>query len=198
MIRYLKENLDGSFADVNAEDGRYSHILVSRGTYEELKRQIHAKIRVSEENLNAGLLRIMRERSNASRKISPKKDHDGYIALSMKEYEWRFKQDSGKGFSTNIWRSVIQTPYDAGLPFDSVRDYILEDLQYGGILSDLGCMGFVGPEYKGSYSPNKEEEKNNVMFNWNFSANFRSGMWEVEIFTTEPLTVFAERRPRQS
>ena len=73
---------------------------------EELQKQlIEAKqYGTDQETLNKNLLRILKERANADRLITPKKQHHGYIILCSQQLNENHKKD---GIST--WKTQIQT-----------------------------------------------------------------------------------------
>ena len=200
MIRFVKITADGVYEDVSEEQLRqkqYTHIIITKGKYRDLKKkmlaEVHEKVRFDEENLNTNLnmIRIMRERANAERKLSPKKEHDGYLILSMQQTEWRFKLAGGKTETGTIWRSVVQTPYDVRLPFDSISSYIDEDLRLGGVLFDFGCNYILESTEKvnGLEDLLEEYEDQNILIKLLFRANCRSGLWEVELYTLKSLMI---------
>lgn len=58
--------------------------------------------------------RIMRERANAMRGITPKKQHDGYLVLGSRQWEEKYQSIvAGKRMqcSDTVWKSVLQSPY---------------------------------------------------------------------------------------
>ncbi|MFR8353144.1 MAG: hypothetical protein ACLVB1_11320, partial [Blautia obeum] len=79
---------------------------------EELQTQLNEakQYGVDQEILNKNLLRILRERANADRSITPKKQHHGYIILCSQQLNENHKKD---GIST--WKTQIQTPYPVTL-----------------------------------------------------------------------------------
>lgn len=180
------------------------------------------KVVENEKNLNSNLQRIMRERSNQARGITPKKQHDGYLVLKSRQWaepyfvdRWDTEDHENryggnrrlamkKGYLTVekrsdiVCRSTLQTPYDATIPLDLIQGRVLgEDLWNGGILMELGCNSMCGSAVTGKYRPSEMEREKNVLYRWIFSANYRSGLWELDIFTTKNLTVPEHRRPSQ-
>ena len=183
---------------------------------EEVKRANH---------LNGNLKRIARERANAARGVTPKKEHDGYLVLSSRQWTEHYQvdewdtDDHKKDYDTpenrptaiknkylkiinktaDVWKSVIQTPYDASLPLSQVRDVIIkEDMWDGGVLDSIGCPCMIKKEYNGTYysfGTNEDGYEKNGLYKWKFIANYKSGLWEVEMFTTKSLQVPEYRRP---
>ncbi len=170
-------------------------------------------------NLNINLKRIARERANADRHIIPKKRHDGYLVLSSRQWtehytvavpetgyenrskEWLIKNRRLRTVrrSVQTWRSIIQSPYESSLPLDNVMDLINNDMRQGHILEDLGCGRISDTVEDGKYRDfGKNEDGNAIcgMYRWKFIDNFSRGYWEVEIFTTGPLSVPEDRRIR--
>lgn len=168
-----------------------------------------------ERDLNRNLKRIALERANAKRGIRNKKYHDGYIVLSSQQYEekwteevdyneWRklntlkdSKEYSRREFHcASVWKSVIQTPYDASIPYDIVEPNIIDALQNDGVLLELGVEYSLSDEYNGIFSRIDEDDENG-MYKWTYSANYKLGFWEVIIYTAKQITVPEHRRPPQ-
>ena len=125
-----------------------------------------------ERKLNDGLLRIARERANAQRGLTPKATHPGYIVLSSAE---TVSHDS-LGRTYVYWRTCVQTPYAASLSPESLtgrltaaRPDILRDLQI--------------PEGSVDHTT--------------LRADYRSGLWEVQIYHSHPCVVPSDMIPRK-
>ena len=180
------------------------------------------KVIENEKNLNSNLQRIMRERSNQARGITPKKQHDGYLVLKSRQWAETYpveiwdtedhqtryggnkKLAMKKGYLTIekrsdvVCRSTLQTPYDATIPLDLIQGRVLrEDLWNGGILMELGCSSMCGAAVTGRYRPSEMEREKNVLYRWIFEANYKTGLWEMDLFTTKALTVPEHRWPPQ-
>lgn len=137
------------------------------------------------ESLNANLKRICRERANQARDLP--KSSDGYIVLVSQE--WR---ENAHGQLIRGYKSVIQTPYDAGMDAATAKRQIFEDL-INGVLADLGC-----PYYEQVNGRPKEPIEEMSMYRWIFTADYRSSaLWLITIYTTGSLTVPPHRRPLQ-
>ena len=178
----------------------------------------------NERDLQKNLLRIMKERSNQKHGIRPKKEHDGYIVLDSSQWtekrrkdEWAANVDPNKYTSaenrayalkhgiltvvtveTGVWRSIMQTPYDAALPLEDIKDKIEKDLWDGGVLKSIGCPGMMVPESNGQYhyfGKEPDGTEKNGLYRWRFRANYRSGQWELELYTTRGLRVPEDRMP---
>ena len=177
----------------------------------------------NEKYLNANMTRIMRERANQSRGIQPKKQHDGYIVLESRQWTERYTEetwdteDHKRRYSENrgaaikkkylrienktaaVWKSILQTPYDASIPLKNIQYRVEEeDLWKKGILKDIGCRGMCESFANGRYAyfgTNDDGSEKNGLYKWVFRANYRTGFWELEIYTTNALTVPEYRRP---
>lgn len=189
---------------------------------EELKRQLEEaqKEAQTEKYLHRNMVRIMTERANQKRGIKPKKNHDGYIVLESRQWtqkytketwdtvdhEVRYADKRGEAIRNGylkvehkeekVWKSTLQTPYDASIPLAQVRDRIEHDLGY--VLKSIGCETSLKPEYNGEFydfGTNDEGYPRNGMYKWQYKANYKMGFWEVEIFTTKSLRVPDYRRP---
>lgn len=177
----------------------------------------------NEKYLNANMTRIMRERANQARGIQPKKRHDGYIVLESRQWIEKYTEetwdteDHKRRYSENrgaaikkkylrienktvaVWKSILQTPYDASIPLENIQYRVEEeDLWKNGILKDIGCRGMCESFANGRYTnfgrDDNGDEKNGL-YKWVFRANYRTGFWELEIYTTKALTVPEYRRP---
>ena len=71
--------------------------------------------------LNENLLRISRERANADRKLRPKKEHTGYVVVSSKEKEWRYKESRNDWKTVTLWETTLQTPYTVDFTEEQAR-----------------------------------------------------------------------------
>ena len=185
--------------------------------------QMTADLR-NEQNLNRNLLRIMKERANQARGIKPKKERDGYVVLESRQWTERYTEDVWdteehkkqydnsndrksaiyNGFlridhkTAEVWRSVVQTPYNASLPIKQILNLIEEEIS--AVLADIGVETRLKTEYNGTYynfGIHDDGHEKNGMYRWKYKSNFRVGLWELEIFTTKSLRVPEHRRPSQ-
>lgn len=131
------------------------------------------------------LMRIKREQGNAARGIINKKQHHGYIIINSQEVEDRdFWEYNNKKTS---WKSQFQTPYMVDCPYSSVRNQITSEL------NDI-----IMPELEvTAYSMDEEITKinENKFYKIRMSANYKTGFWEVTIYTTQGLSVPASMLP---
>lgn len=112
--------------------------------YSLLKKQLEEKIfylekdndKLNSQNLN--LLRMNKERSNAERKIYPKKLHNGYVLLHQENYNknYSFKvvgeiRGSSKIYRDNLplYKYRLETPYLCNIELEFVKKLILEDMK---------------------------------------------------------------------
>lgn len=170
--------------------------------------------------LNENLKRIARERANAARGIANKKQRDGYLVLSCRQWTEHYLHElseeeyaekpvefrNSHSFpclepkTAQVWKSILQTPYDASIPLYNIQELIEEnDLWDKGILKDVGCTQMNESSINGYYQvfTQKEGSKEcNGLYKWSYIANYRSGFWEMELYTTQCLQVPEYRRPR--
>ncbi len=189
--------------------------LVIESQKEQLKK-VKAELR-NEEILNVNLVRIMRERANQARGIRHKKNHDGYIVLGSRQWTEKYTEEvwdseehaekygNGEYRShaikqgylrlekkmVNTWRS-----YSASLPVEPVRARVKKEI--GKVSADIGveyhidetnkdnCHDWQIPDY---------EECANVLYRAQYSANYKTGFWELTIYTTKSLRVPENRCP---
>jgi len=151
-------------------------------------------------NMNANLLRIMRERTNARRKIVPKKAHDGYIITACRQCrdyleirtgaDQNIKQPAAskkphrfnipERIPVNVWKLTIQTPYSVSLPVTEIQEQILEEMMTG-LLAEAGCERIS--DAPGSYPA--ATENRNMLYKWEFLADLRDGLWSINTYLTE-------------
>lgn len=160
---------------------------------------------VMEENLekqrilNENLKRVCRERANALRKISPKKEKSGYLVLYSNQFKERYKGKEGKTAVADTWKSLLQTPYDASIPLDLIIDDIWDNLM-NDVLYQMGFRKIQETEKNGTYQIWTEEDEDGDdvevcgLYRWCFRANYREGLWEMILYSTKGLSVPAEYR----
>ena len=167
---------------------------------------LQAELREQAEALNQNLRRVCRERANATRGLTPKKQLDGYIVLKSDQALERvsletlgekktFGQPSFRDIP--IWRTTIQTPYDASIPYEVIQPEILRDLFGTGILKEMGCMQMQTEDKNGEFRIWKDSDGSPICgaYRWSFSANLRAGFWEILLYTTQALVIPAHRNP---
>lgn len=159
-------------------DKEYTHIIISKEEFEVL---------AGFEAANQNFIRIMKERSNAERGLSPKKQHTGYIVLSTTEKFYKFE---------NYWETIIQTPFGLNMPAH-IADNLSEELfapytiepeveEYKSLISKIGINGEkIIEEFK--HLTGKEKTSNTVFFK-SMKGNFKSGFWEILIKHTRELS----------
>lgn len=217
-----KRKVDEQADSIVAEARREVEVceLVIESQKEQLEK-VKAELR-NEKSLNTNLVRIMRERANQARGIRPKKNHDGYIVLGSRQWTEKYMEEvwdseehaekygNGEYRShavkqgylrlekkmVNTWRSIIQTPYSASLPVEPVRARVKKEI--GKVSADIGveyhidetnkdnCHDWQIPDY---------EECANMLYRAQYSANYKTGFWELTIYTTKSLRVPENRCP---
>ena len=217
-----KRKVDAQADSIVAEARREVEVceLVIESQKEQLEK-VKAELR-NEKSLNTNLVRIMRERANQARGIRHKKNHDGYIVLGSRQWTEKYTEEvwdseehaekygNGEYRShaikqgylrlekkmVNTWRSIIQTPYSASLPVEPVRARVKKEI--GKVSADIGveyhideankdnCHDWQIPDY---------EECANMLYRAQYSANYKTGFWELTIYTTKSLRVPENRCP---
>ena len=217
-----KRKVDAQADSIVAEARREVEVceLVIESQKEQLEK-VKAELR-NEKSLNTNLVRIMRERANQARGIRPKKNHDGYIVLGSRQWTekymeevWDSEEHAKKYWNgeyrshaikqgylrlekkmVNTWRSIMQMPYSASLPIEPVRARVKKEI--GKVSADIGveyhidetnkdtCYDWQIPDY---------EECANVLYRAQYSANYKTGFWELTIYTTKSLRVPENRCP---
>lgn len=141
------------------------------------------------ESLNKNLLRIARERANAVRELTPKKEHLGYLVKYSEEYKYRYNKTT-----YNYMKSTLQTPFDAGLEFNNVKSLILEEASKWG--TAIGIDKIILNSNEQTITKNELKEKN-VVIEFSLKNNVVKGFWEVIIIHTKPLTITANVRKQR-
>ena len=185
--------------DVNAEmqDLHRQIILLKEKLYEA-------------QGLNVNLLRIMKERANAERHISPKEQRSGYLVLQSLQWKQKytleipFEQWKSQNPKANLklyrkyetrvadaWQTIIQTPYDSSLPLVQIEDVIWSDLKTQKILSSMGFRQRCSSSENGNYRiwENKDGSPMNGIYSWSLCANFKDGFWTLKLYHTLPIAV---------
>ncbi len=221
--RELNEQKKKADADTRAQVAREQAIVSEQENIIANLREELAQAKAEVENvsgLNKNLIRIMTERANQARGIHPKKQHEGYVVLECRQWTekyveevWdhpdhkvQYDNDEGRAFAkkkrylmldhkaANVWKSVIQTPFDASIPLEYIREEARRPLflliQTLGITHTSSVMGKYFP-----FDDGDSKEKRNTMYRIRFNANYREGFWEAEIFTTKALVVPEQMRP---
>ena len=133
-----------------------------------------------QEGLNENLLRINKERNNAERKLSPKREHSGYVVLSSQEKEVRYAVRRGTA-SYTAWETVIQSPYKIDFSEDQARKLIDEDLTPDDGKWILGKIGITSYWYTdlADIIESEDFKNKNLAFQKRLRANYKAGYWEV-------------------
>lgn len=148
-----------------------------------------------EEKKNANLLRISKERANADRKITPKKDRCGYVQIYCEQTKLikPIKKQVAQGnrsytvldkISLLVWKYHFQTPYLASFSSDMVKDLILKDLKTHVLLYD---------ENFGFYDRKSEFEasaKDYDFFNFSINLKSNSKYWEIKFLSWKQIFLY--------
>jgi len=169
----------------------------------EMQEELSAELaeREYQQGLNTNLLRISKERANASRKLKPKKEHSGYVVISSTERDHYYKYGANRR-KVILWETVLQTPFSIDFTEEQARTESEELFQKNEAgIWPIGKIG-INAQYLDGYgrlvwNDNAEEWlQYNVMVEKKLRANFRAGYWELIIMHTKPLDIVpAEMRP---
>lgn len=175
----------------------------TKQTIGELKEEVVAEREEKEyqQRLNANLLRISKERANASRKLQPKKEHSGYVVISSMEKDHSYKYGSNRR-TVRLWETVLQTPFSIDFTEEQARtetEKLFQKDETG--MWPIEKIGING-QYLSGYGEMvrakdaAEWKEYNVIVEKKLRANFRAGYWEQIVLHTKPLGVVpAEMRP---
>ena len=213
--RELNEQKKKADADTRAQVAREQAIVSEQENIIAKLREELSQAKAEVENvsgLNKNLIRIMTERANQARGIHPKKQHEGYVVLECRQWTekyveevWdhpdhkvQYDNDEGRAFAkkkrylmlehkaANVWKSRIQTPFDASIPLEYFSKEAMGSLD--SLVRALGVTHFSSMlgKYMDFEAGSPEE---NTIYRIRCNANYREGFWEVEIFTTKALVV---------
>jgi ElaB/YqjD/DUF883 family membrane-anchored ribosome-binding protein len=183
-LAHYKNSADDKIAEIREQaDGRIAEARADRDK--------HRRIAQDYENANANLIRIATERANAQRGLSPKKQHIGYIFLSMEQYTYNCECDvSGKNKITILKlpcvRVRLQSPYQVGFNLQAVKNFKSEDFTKKNIYEMLGLeqQDFNIKNLNDNELINIWNTKDeNFVFKTVYKANFQKGFWEIELLT---------------
>lgn len=121
------------------------------------------------------MLRIQKERANTQRKLKPKKEHPGYIVLSQESTVRQIY--SGVKNKYDIFQTVIQSPFDAGLKMDFVRKFFERDI-YSFLADDMKIYSYC-PQVEIYKMDDYIRSSNQIVFTVNFKQNYRSGYYDI-------------------
>lgn len=150
------------------------------------------------DNANKNLIRVATERANAKRGLKPKKQHIGYLLLSIKEAYHNYKDTHLRRPEIerlHCWRVRFQTPYDVLIDKEAAERLIYDDLikKFG---AKIGLKNVYGNGYiddiKTEGIRNLWDSENNFIFKTAYEVNAIKGFWEVEYLTKDFVRVLPE------
>lgn len=198
-VENTKQQAAASIRKAQTEANRHI-IQAQEKADEEIRKMVEEVERANAErdyqiSLNQNLLRINKEKSNAERKLRPKKEHTGYVVISSQEKEVRYK--AGKRMqSLVVWETILQSPYSIDFPEEQARTQIYNELltnEGGWKLGDIG----ITSRYMASLEEMVENLgqkifEQNRAYSQRLRANYKAGYWEYIVLHTLPL----ERVPK--
>lgn len=141
------------------------------------------------ENLNRDLLRVAKERANAARGLTPKKEHPGYVVINSSDARL---YDTNKNIIAG-WRTTIQSPYDVAINAESAKTAIYNDFINGiGKILGIDSMANIGQEVDFKKAP----QNKNLSFNYVFHKNVKSGFWEMDFLHFYEIVIPSQLRPQ--
>lgn len=137
-------------------------------------------------DLNDSYRRIQIERMNAARGLTPKKEHPGFVILSMEQWVERINTEDYYT-ALQVWKTVIQTPYDAKIKYEYQEADVLEDLK-NKVFPLLGdAIWMFRPEDNGNQDRLLEviDDDFNHIYRWAAKADLQKGLWQLTLFSTQ-------------
>ena len=196
MAHGLRQQLESAKRENEALQQQLRQAQTENHRLNEEKNEIQSALQ-QQERLNANLLRISRERANAARGLKPQKERSGYVVLSSTQAVERVSKSRNAG----VWRSVVQTPYDASLPLETVRPQIAQELKEK-IFGRLGIVYMANDLENGKIVTVLSGREGTMIadcaiYRLTYRVNYRAGLWEMVWHTTKELTVPEEFRPAE-
>lgn len=193
-VRSIKSQADAKIQQIQAAADKAAGELQEELSAERAERKY-------QQDLNANLLRISKERANASRKLKPKKEHSGYVVISSTEKDHSYKYGANRK-TVRLWETVLQTPFSIDFTEEQARKEMAElfrdDESGGWPVEKIGITGVYLDGY-GEMIRDKDATEwlhRNVMVERKLRANFRAGYWELVFLHTKALGIVpAEMRP---
>ena len=169
---------------------------------EEIRKMVEEVERANAErdyqiSLNQNLLRINKEKSNAERKLRPKKEHTGYVVMNMQEKKLQRKNSRGY-YTITLWETVLQSPYSVDFTEEQARYQIHEDLMQHEdgkewALSRIGICEKPDPKFCDPFEYNEIMENENVLVRYQLRANYqarrgeKTGFWDIILVHQKPI-----------
>lgn len=152
-------------------------------------------------SLNSNLLRISRERANQERNLRPKKSHNGFVILNRQSIPYKFYFNSNsKNRKTNFiefecFKTKIQTPFNSSINLDLIKDDIINSFK--NIMNEFSIDIWYNYYSINNTSLSNLEEifyssKNNFIFKHCFITNYKSNLWQLEIYTKKDIVLIEE------
>ncbi len=146
-------------------------------------------------SLNGNLLRISRERANQERNLRPKKAHKGFVVLNRQSLYYKLysnvkqipKSNQPNYIEFSCFKIKIQTPFNASISFDLIEDEIIDAFSY--FMKDLKIDNWYNYNYIINQPISKikdiifNSEYDNFIFKYSYTANSKSNLWKMDIFT---------------
>lgn len=197
-----------SFLINNSKEKPYNRVLLTPEEYDGLLAQVKY-----EKELNLNLKRICRER--ACKKAGKPKNCSGYFVLSSAQVVEKFMKDvsfedwkkenpsihssayrSPVQLEYRAWKTFMQTPHDASVPFDIAEQLIIHEL-CGNVFAAINIDQMHEDKMNGIYpgqTSNNTDTGKNIVYRWSFRTDFKNGFWIFEFYHTQPITVSEEYR----
>jgi len=196
-ITKLEKGIEGLHEDYKFKFGNYKN-----SAEDEIKKiQKQAKEEVAEaneradsfEDKNKHLIQRVIEKANAVRELTPKKQHTGYVFLSVEQFTFHCEcLVSGKTSKKTVlklpcFRVRMQSPYDISFNFKNIKDFVYDDI-YKNIGDEMGLnatyrdfMGYDEDEIRKIWADDE-----NFLFKISHKAVFQNkNFWEVEFLTRD-------------
>ncbi len=193
-VRSIKSQADAKIKQIQDDADKVTGELQEELSAERAERKY-------QQGINSNLLRISKERANASRKLKPKKEHSGYVVISSTEKDHYYKYGANRR-KVILWETVLQTPFSIDFTEEQARteaEELFREDETGAWL--IGKIG-INAQYLDGYGEMirdkdaAEWSHRNVMVERKLRANFRASYWEIVFLHTKSLGIVpAEMRP---
>lgn len=121
----------------------------------------------------------LKERANADRGLPNKKTYHGYVIESGRQGFEQFKDAYDITHTSTVWKTSIQTPFEAGLPFEIVQEAVNKDLGSRGISNEFRFFYHLTDSFM-----DVKDDPSNILFRVQFICDKRRGYWYIDTWST--------------
>lgn len=145
-------------------------------------------------SLNDNLLRISKEKANRDRDLRPKKAHSGFLILNRQSLSYKLHSNikSSKRNQVNYiefpcFKIKVQTPFNSSIRLDLIEKEMTSSfLKFAKSLGIEKWYEYDSIVYDTIFNIKDiifNNDYNNLIFKHSFIANYKSNLWDIDIYT---------------